>query len=130
MKNTLKEVIADMQKEDYEVLGRDIIDRVYGRGAIGEILSFAILPLIALSVARLSNNEKINIRWVGIGALAFATLILSHNITGFMFIPFIILFWILRILFSVKEKLKSTILLISTIFLGLLTSIYFWLPAQ
>ncbi len=99
---------------------------LYIRGAIGEIVSFAILPLILLSVIKIIKFQSI--RWVGIGALSLASLVLSHNITAYMFFPFVGLFLIIQILFlPTKWKIiQQTFLMI---ILGLLISIYFWLPA-
>lgn len=95
---------------------------LYIRGAIGEILSFVFLPLIILSIIKISKN---NFRWVGIGALSIGALILTHNITAYMFIPFGILLGLL-LLFKNLKAIKN---LIITIGLGALVSIYFWLPA-
>src|SRR3989344_3976991 len=95
---------------------------LYIRGAIGEILSFVFLPLIILSMINISKN---NLRWIGIGVLIIGALILTHNITAYMFIPFGIL---LGLLLSFKN-LKAIKNLIITIGLGALVSIYFWLPA-
>lgn len=95
---------------------------LYIRGAIGEILSFVFLPLIILSIIKISNN---NLRWIGIGALSIGALILTHNITAYMFIPFGVLLGVLLVFKNLKV-IKS---LIITIGLGVLISIYFWLPA-
>ena len=104
---------------------------LYIRGAIGEIVSFAILPLVALSVVKLTsveNSKRINYRWLGIGGVAFSSLVLSHNITAYMFLPFIFLLGFLRIFLQTK-KWFSLVGLMLTVFLGLLISLYFWLPA-
>lgn len=103
---------------------------IYVRGAIGEILSFVILPVVALSVAKLSADENSNrFSWIGIGALSIASLILTHNITAYMFLPFIGLFWILRIIFLVRNKGKMVVLSLTALIAGLLISCYFWIPA-
>jgi hypothetical protein len=69
-----------------------------------------------------------SLRWVGIGGLSFASLILTHNITAYMFFPFILLLCFFRIFF-LENKLKSSVNLLSALALGLLISCYFWLPA-
>ncbi len=99
---------------------------MYVRGAIGENLAFVFLPLIALSVIKLTEARVSN-RWIGIGALSLAGLVLSHNITTYMFLPFILVLGLVRLL-----NLKNPKLIISplaALLLGLLVSIYFWLPA-
>ncbi len=98
---------------------------LYIRGAIGEIVSFMFLPLILLSIVKLKSP---GIKWVGIGAIAMASLVLSHNITSYMFLPFAGLFFLLQFFFT-KEKRAYFSKSILMVFLGLLLSIYFWLPA-
>lgn len=102
---------------------------LYIRGAIGEIVSFAILPLLILAVIKLTSSNKYNLRWIGIGAVSFASLVLSHNITAYMFVPFLILLAILRLIFLPINRLKNLGQLFITFFLGLLISCYFWIPA-
>ncbi len=99
---------------------------LYIRGAIGEIVSFIFLPLIVLSLVKLSYDQ--NFKWIGIGALSLASLVLSHNITAYMFFPFVGIFFILQFFSRSARRvyLTKTFLMI---FLGLLVSIYFWLPA-
>ncbi len=99
---------------------------LYVRGAIGEIISFAILPLILLSIIKLEKSK--NFAWVGVGAISLASLVLSHNITAYMFFPFVAFFFLLQIIFSASKWqlfVKTTLM----VFLALLLSIYFWLPA-
>ncbi|MBI2329854.1 hypothetical protein HYU94_00485 [Candidatus Daviesbacteria bacterium] len=99
---------------------------LYIRGAIGEIVSFVFLPLIVLSVIKISEQKSF--KWVGIGALSLASLVLSHNIAAYMFFPFAGLLFIIYLLqtFAKKVYLAKSFLMI---FLGLLISVYFWLPA-
>ncbi len=99
---------------------------IYIRGTIGEIVSFIFLPLIFLSLFKLKH--AFNGRWIGIGGFALASLVLSHNIAAYMFFPFLILFFVLHLIFSSK-KLLFLINSILMVFLALLISIYFWLPA-
>jgi len=99
---------------------------LYIRGAIGEIVSFVFLPLILLSVVKLSKTK--GLKWVGIGAISFASLVLSHNITGYMFFPFMGLFFLFQAFFLPAKKQFVTKFFLMII-LGLLISIYFWLPA-
>lgn len=98
---------------------------IYDRGALGESLAFVFLPLIIFSLIRLAEvkSKKENFKWVGIGGLSITALILTHNIVSYMFIPFALLF---ALLVMKKEKIKEFFFLF---FLGLIGSIYFWLPA-
>lgn len=98
---------------------------VYVRGAIGEIVSFVFLPMIALSLLRIKKTGSL--RWMGIGAISLASLTLSHNITAYMFFPFVVLLIIL--LWDAKKSPEYPVNIFKTIFLALLMSSYFWLPA-
>ncbi len=98
---------------------------LYIRGAIGEIVSFVFLPLIVLSIVKIKG---LNLRWVGIGALVLSFLVLSHNITAYMFLPFSALLLLIQLIVT-KNKMVFLGKSISMISLGLLISIYFWLPA-
>ncbi|EKD89948.1 MAG: integral membrane protein-like protein [uncultured bacterium] len=99
---------------------------LYIRGAIGEIVSFIFLPLIILSLVKIYQAGSFG--WIGTGGLALASLVLSHNITAYMFFPFVGLLIILQFfLTSSKKQYFAKVGLM--IFLGFLTSIFFWLPA-
>jgi hypothetical protein len=99
---------------------------LYVRGAIGEIVVFVFFPLVALSVVKLTKQA--GLKWVGIGGLSTTGLILSHNIATYMFMPFIVLLAFFLIMVN-KNKFKTLKDLLAVILLGLLGSIYFWLPA-
>lgn len=99
---------------------------VYNRGALGESLAFVFLPLFSLSIVKVA--KKNSLKWVSIGGLSLTALILSHNITTYMFFPFA-LFLSLIFIFSYKNKLKSLIYGFLLIMLGLFCGVYFWLPA-
>lgn len=99
---------------------------LYIRGAIGEIVSFVFLPLIILSIIQVFRQSSF--KWVGVGGLSLASLVLSHNITAYMFLPFVIVFLILQFFITAAKKaffLRSFLMF----FLGFSISIYFWLPA-
>ncbi|TSC88576.1 MAG: Integral membrane protein-like protein [Microgenomates group bacterium Gr01-1014_7] len=98
---------------------------LYIRGAVGEVVSFVFLPLILLSIVKIKES---NLRWIGIGALTLSSLVLSHNITSYMFFPFVALFFLMQF-FASENKKAFAVRSILMIFLGLFTSMYFWLPA-
>ena len=99
---------------------------VYVRGAIGEALSFVFIPLVAWAVDK-SVKEK-GLRNLAFTGVAFALLILSHNITFLMTIPFL-LFYGLMLLISIKKKKKAFLNLTLGFLLGICLSTFFWLPA-
>jgi hypothetical protein len=89
---------------------------VYIRGAIGEALSFLFLPIIMYGIIKIARGDK---KFVSVLALGIAGLILSHNIVSYMFFPFLLVF--ILMFFSWRVVLGTM--------LGLLISLYFWLPA-
>jgi len=101
---------------------------IFVRGTIGEIVAFVFFPLILLSFIRLTDN-KTSKKWVGIAGISTAALVLSHNIMAYMFIPFLIIFITARIIWITKDKKSAIIDSLKGLFLGLLSSIYFWFPA-
>lgn len=102
---------------------------IFVRGTIGEIVAFALFPLVMLSFTRLTKEKASFRRWIGITALSIAALILSHNIMAYMFMPFALLFLVARIIWLVKDKKSVIIRSLAGLLLGLLSSIYFWFPA-
>lgn len=84
---------------------------IYVRGAVGELWAMAFLPLVFLGLWRIYKNKKSGII---IGALSFAAVILSHNLTALMVLPFILPFMIRYPRFA---------------FLALGLSAFYWLPA-
>lgn len=101
---------------------------IYVRGAIGESLAFIFLPLIILSILKLTNLS-LNLRWIGIGGVSSAALILTHNITALMFFPFILFLAFLNIIFIQGNRVLRLIQLCLMFMIGLSVSLYFWLPA-
>jgi hypothetical protein len=102
---------------------------LYVRGAIGEVVSFAFLPLIILSCLKIAEGKRINWKWIGVGALSVFSLITSHNISAYMFMPFVVLFIVICLLVY-KERFKLvTYQFLLMGFLALLAGSFFWLPA-
>jgi hypothetical protein len=103
---------------------------VFVRGDVGEILSFVFFPLISLSIFELTKGvNKNKWKYVGLGGISVALLILTHNIAAYMFLPFAVLLVILFIIFINKERMKRIVSVALMFILGGLGSIYFWLPA-
>lgn len=82
---------------------------IYVRGAIGELWGYAFLPLVFYGLWKFPL----------IGSIGFAGVILSHNLTALMAMPFLVIFALFH---SKRYTLYA-------IFLGLLLSAFYWLPA-
>ncbi len=102
---------------------------LYVRGAIGELWAYAFIPLVFYGLYMVCEKKKW--KYVGVGSFAYASIILSHNLTAFMLTPFLGIFIVLLCIASYhKEKnLITTYYLLLTTFLGLLLSAFYSLPA-
>ncbi len=93
---------------------------VYVRGdSLSEFYAFVFYPLVLWA---LSLPEGRPLRRVGT-ALAYAGLLLTHNISAFIFTPFILLYVLMR------RPDMHTLKDLGALGLGLLLSAWFWLPA-
>lgn len=100
---------------------------IFVRGAVGESLAFVFPPLIALSIIKIVRTKEI--KWISVLGFSTVLLITSHNIMSYMFLPFLIG---LAILLIFKSKTPTSLVSKRIFFgfvLGLLMSVYFWLPA-
>jgi len=100
---------------------------IFIRGAIGEIFAFVFPPLIALSLVKIVKTKSL--RWIGILGFSTAGLLMSHNIMAYMFFPFLALLALTLIFTANSPRLLTFLKVFSGFVLGLLISIYFWLPA-
>lgn len=94
----------------------------YSRGGLGEVWAISLIPAVLYLVSR--YLEKENMLFLFFSSLSIAILILSHNLTSYMAIFFIIIF-----LFCLKQKRGNVFSLLAPFFFGLGFSAFFWLPA-
>jgi len=87
---------------------------VYTRGALAESFAFVFLPLVLYSLER---------GRITLGAISYALLILTHNITAMLFTGFLIFY---LIVFRKELPLKNAL---TAIFFGLALSAFYWIPA-
>lgn len=98
---------------------------IYVRGAVGEYWAMAFLPLVFLGLYRIFCEQR---RGVLLAGLSFAAVILSHNLTAMMLMPFMVITAILILMFSKNRRLAICYLLVVTL-LALSISAFYWLPA-
>lgn len=96
--------------------------QIYVRGAVAEYWAYALLPLVFWAMRR---------KHVLITAMSLAAIILSHNLTAFMSIPFISALLLFEFFKTGKRKHMLLIArrysLVVVFALGI--SAFFWLPA-
>jgi hypothetical protein len=94
---------------------------VYVRGdSLSEFYAFIWYPLILWAL-----QENRFWRKIGFLALSYAGLILSHNISAFIFTPFVMLY----LLFQVRLKVRRTLSVVAGLLIGMALSAWAWLPA-
>ena len=122
---------------------------IYVRGDVAEFWGYAFIPLMFWGIYKVFDSPRrspsgrtvwcipsatfeVNSvwRWVIIGSLGYAGVILSHNLTAIMATPFLIIVTLLYCYIAYRNKKLSTIYyLLFTILLGLALSAFYWVPA-
>lgn len=101
---------------------------IYVRGDVAEFWAYAFIPLVFYGLWKTYKLQKW--RYVIIGSLGYAGVILSHNLTALMTTPFLLIASLFNCFIANKGKKISTLRFqLSTIFLGLFLSAFYWLPA-
>jgi uncharacterized membrane protein len=96
---------------------------IYVRGDVAEFWAYAFIPLVFYALLKI--HQKGSMKFIAAGALAYAALIVSHNLTALMTTPFILIFTLMLFLGNKKTGKKLAVALL----LGLLISSFYWLPA-
>lgn len=100
---------------------------LYVRGSLGESLAFIFFPLLFWILLKISRGGDY---WLAIGAVSFAGLLLTHNVSALLFTPFLIAFAVLLIFKTSKEKRIPLVRqMLSVFILGLGLSAFFLIPA-
>lgn len=100
---------------------------VYVAAALGEALGIAIVPWVFWMMLLIvkNNSQKLNLL---LGSLFLALLILSHNVTAFLFVPVLAIFGC-YLVWQSKKPIVMAKRLALMFFWGLFLSAWFWLPA-
>jgi hypothetical protein len=97
---------------------------VWVRGALPEALSFIFYPLIFLTLDNYLDTRKS--LWLAGLVLSLSALITTHNLSFFMFAPFLLLYYGFRSLLQHSFLSPKSILFVGLLTLGL--SAYYLLP--
>lgn len=101
---------------------------IYARGDVAEFWAYAFIPIVFYGLWKVYKEKKWH--FVVVGSIGFAGLILSHNLTAMMTALFIlVLLLILSFLSIRKREINKIFYLLSIIFLGILLSAFYWIPA-
>lgn len=101
---------------------------LYVRGALAEHIAYIMLPLLFLFTERIAEGRKRKrSSYVLLGAISYALLMLSHNITAFIFSLMLGLFMLFHMV--LKKRLRLIVDYALMIFLGMAMSAFFWYPA-
>jgi len=98
---------------------------VWVRGVLPEATSFILFPLLILKLEEFFENKKIkNLLWL---SLFLALLILNHNLSVFLFVPFLVGWGAYRIYYS-KDRTDLILKLFGAVLFALLISSFYLLP--
>lgn len=109
---------------------------LYVRGdSLSEFAAFAFYPLVLWALDWLASDPSL--RRALVPALAYGSLVITHNASALIFSPFILLYVLLKIVQATlfaedrprREVITRLLLLLLPLPLGLLLSAWFWLPA-
>ena len=101
---------------------------IYVRGSIGESLAFAVFPLLFWSTLKLILDP--NLGRISLTAASLAFLILTHNISALLFLPFWFIFLFVEVKYYYEDFSKYFLHYFApAIILGFALSAFFWAPA-
>ena len=101
-----------------------LFSSIFVRGSIGEVLAYAIFPLAVFATElALRDFTKKRAATMFISVLV---LMLAHNILSMLFLGILLLFVICRVM---KEGFLKSRMIIATLLLSILSSMFFWIPA-
>jgi len=101
---------------------------LYVRGdSLSEFYAFAFYPFILLTLDGLW--EKPTLPRVGAVALAFGGLVMTHNVSAILFLPFVGLFLVYLLVRTSQARGRRLLAACAALALGLALSAWFWLPA-
>lgn len=100
---------------------------VYVRGDFAENFAYAFIPLLFYGLLKIHKNYSW--KYVIITAISYAGVILSHNLTAMMVSLFVVFFIAYLLVRERKYFFKNLIRFLPGLFIGVLISAFYWLPA-
>ncbi|MDW8102144.1 MAG: 6-pyruvoyl-tetrahydropterin synthase-related protein [Anaerolineae bacterium] len=103
------------------------IANAYIRAALAEHLAFVFFPIVLLLIQKIARKSTLKL--VPFLALGIAGLILTHNLSAFIFAPFVFIYSLVAVLAQPYRRIKAFVLLAASATLGFTLSAFYWLPA-
>ncbi len=101
---------------------------MYVRGSVAEHISFVMLPVLFMFTEMIAEGDRRKrLIYIPLAGAAYALLMLSHNITAFIFTVVLALFMLFH--FYLYRSFSQLFSFIAVGITGLLLSAYFWLPS-
>jgi len=101
---------------------------IFVRGAISEYYAYSFIPFVFYSIYTFYKTQTY--RYVILLSLSFFAVIVSHNLTTLMLIPFFLISLAVLIGIFIRQKKNTCILFLSfAVFTAILLSAFYWLPA-
>lgn len=98
----------------------------YVRGDLDELLAYSFIPLVFLGFNKISQTPSL--KWVFITSLSIFLVIISHNLTAFIMLFFVLIFFLVSILHT-KDKRRYLISFATACLLGFIASSFYSIPA-
>ena len=102
---------------------------LYVRGSLAEHIAFIMLPLLFWFTERIAEGDKkkklLYVMW---GGMTYGALVLSHNITAFIFSLMLGLFMLFHV--ALYRNLKLLLSYFALVTTGMILSAYFFIPAM
>lgn len=100
---------------------------IYVRGDTAEFWAYAFIPLVFYGIWK-SYAERAW-RYVCVGSIGFAAVILSHNLSAMMLTPFVLAAALILYITARKEKkLNNPYFPFAILLVGILIATFYWLP--
>ncbi|KKU92328.1 MAG: hypothetical protein UY21_C0002G0027 [Microgenomates group bacterium GW2011_GWA1_48_10] len=101
---------------------------IYVRGSIAEHLAFIMLPLLFMFTEKIAEGDRQRqVMYIIAGGFSYGLLMLSHNITAFIFTIVLGLFMVFHLIVYRRPKMIFGFIAIGV--LGLMLSAFFWVPS-
>jgi hypothetical protein len=114
----------------YAYLPYHLVD-LYVRGAVAEFLAFIWFPLVLWAFHRLIRDAaRPKFTHIGLAALLLAALILTHNLSAFIFAPVLAVYLLILLARARHDHLwrRTLLTLTLTLTLALALTAFYWLP--